>query len=202
MSEYSREDIQKFLPFMANGSLAERDRKVVETWLQCDPLLREELADLYRLQDVFQHVESSSTGAGMAGLHRLLSKGAAEPGEADQQLVRRLPSFSLTTKKMQHVAALIIGILFIANFATWIHLNDRAGVELASSPETANLVIAFQPKVTEKMLRTVLLELDLQIVAGPSSLGLYRLYGEEPEAALHSLQEKTAVVESVTYANN
>ncbi|PSL17576.1 hypothetical protein [Shimia abyssi] len=200
MVEYSREEIQTLLPFMANGSLDEQDREVIEIWLESDLLLQDELTDLQRLRDAFRATEISSPG--QTGLNRLLSEvGEVEPKVTEKRSFGHLSSLRFKANKAQWVVALLICTLMV-HFGIWMYLRDGARVELASSTETANLIIAFHPKVTEEKMRFVLLELDLQMVAGPSSLGLYRLYSKEPEAALHILKGYTTVVESVTYAND
>ena len=88
-------------------------------------------------------------------------------------------------------ALLVQGVIF------W---RGDIGVGLASGGSKGTITVAFQPDATEREIRDLLTELDLQIVSGPSSLGLYRLKGDGSATALQALMSRGNIVESAENA--
>ena len=84
-------------------------------------------------------------------------------------------------------------------------MYKRQGYTLASAAAPGALVVGFAPDATEERIRSLLVGQDLEIVAGPSALGLYRLDvrdGGDLTAVTAALRAATAIVESVENAAN
>jgi hypothetical protein len=118
----------------------------------------------------------------------------------------------------QAVAAVAVAGFLGQTFWTQI-LASRPGVpggfQMAGAPAVAPpapppaaiaapggvLSVAFAPDATEAAIRALLLEQGLEIVAGPSALGLYVLRADDPEAARAALLAATGLVESADPAD-
>ncbi len=83
------------------------------------------------------------------------------------------------------VAVQAIGIVWLANNALPVNINEQGTSDFRSAgsgitphgatSEARIFSITFSPDTTESSMRGLLLELEAQIVAGPSQLGQYRI---------------------------
>ena len=198
------------LPFHVNGTLTPDEAAEVQAWLAEDDAALAEAEALAAIRAEMQAEEVRSPGEfGLARLMRDVAREqaamAAAPAPAPQQ---RKPWL------WQAVAAValaaFVGQTFVSTQrgaelrqATTNGLDAAARFGLASGREAPAaavpgpvLVVAFAPTATEAEIRALLLAAGVEIVAGPSSLGLYRLGGGDAAEALAVL-EGAAIVESV-----
>ncbi|PIV75917.1 MAG: hypothetical protein COW55_03630 [Rhodobacteraceae bacterium CG17_big_fil_post_rev_8_21_14_2_50_65_11] len=178
------DEVNELLPFRANGTLEGEELVAVEAALAADADLRAELAVLIAIRDTMQAEEAQSPGD--FGLARLLRDVEAEargptPLAANDNVV------SLTRLRIWQVAAavvLAVGIGFtLPQFATSpepVAGRDAEsavgeGYSLASGGETADFTVIFSPDASEREIRALLLDAGVEIVSGPSAIGLYRL---------------------------
>lgn len=197
MTLLDQEEIDALLVFHANGTLKPDERQHVETVMARDPALSDDLSLLQALRAEMQ--EEALPAAGALAQQRLMSAVSRTPQDAAAPLAQ-----TQDTKTQwpfaRMVAVLAVAALVGQNFFAW-RGNDAPAYELASSGTVGDLLVAFQPSATEEMIRQTLLSLDLQIVSGPSSLGLYRLSSEDPQAGQKALAARNDVIESVENAS-
>jgi hypothetical protein len=107
------------------------------------------------------------------------------------------------------VAAQIIGIVWLANSALPVNIGEQGTADFRSTgsgitphgatSEVRIFSVTFSPDTTESSMRGLLLELEAQIVAGPSQLGQYRISVARNRSQLVLLKLRESVfVEQVT----
>ncbi|MAM63007.1 zf-HC2 domain-containing protein [Maritimibacter sp. UBA3975] len=177
----AREDIEALLPFYANGTLSDAERAEVEAALAEDPSLDLELSVLRAMRENLQSEEPGSPGEfGLARLMREVDREArAQP---------RAPARGIPVRFWQVAAALAL----VALVAQSLFLFDSRAPDYRLAGEAdGQIVVAFDPEATEADIRALLNGLGLEIVGGPSALGLYELAdpaGEVTEADLEALR--------------
>lgn len=183
---YSRDDIETLLPFHANGTLEGAERAAVEQALETDADLRADLAALRAIRDTMQAEEAQSPGD--LGLARLMRDIEAEsrtdmaPTAANDNVV---PIARL--RLWQAAAVMVLALGLGLNMVRGPDMPDaggdmardaapaaQEGFSLASGTE-ADFTVIFAPDATEAAIRALLLEAGVEIVNGPSALGLYGL---------------------------
>lgn len=95
------------------------------------------------------------------------------------------------------VQAAVIGTLLSRESAQQVPLTGEPGIFVAAN--MAVFTVAFKPQADEQAIRELLNRANAQIVAGPTSLGLFRIAvpREGAAAAMVILSTIPAVVESV-----
>jgi hypothetical protein len=68
----------------------------------------------------------------------------------------------------------------------------------ASSSAAANLQIVFKPEATERQMRELLRASGVEIVAGPSALGVYQARATDAAKAVAELGAASALIESAS----
>ncbi|WP_127109242.1 hypothetical protein [Pararhodobacter zhoushanensis] len=188
----SPEEIALDLPFLINGTLSEADKAEIESLMAEDALLAAEHDALAAIRSEMQAEEIRSPGAfGLARLMRDVGR------ESEATVPTRAPSRSWMWQAVAAVA--VVGLL-----AQTFYQRDTGESEtryaLASADMPGALVVSFAPDATEETIRMLLVGQDLEIVAGPSALGLYRLDvvdGGDLTAAAAALRRAPQIVESV-----
>ncbi len=156
----TRDEVSALLPFLANGTLEEAERAEVESAVAGDPALQAELTTLQAIRTTMQAEEDFSPGE--MGLARLMRD---IPKDEPQKRVNRPWIW-------QAAAAVLLAV--IVGQAVLLDRDGPGGFELAGG-EDAPITAAFAADTPEADLRALLLSAGVEIVAGPSALGLYRL---------------------------
>ncbi len=165
----------ELLPWLANGTLAGPERETVKRHVDACAECQAELALLQSLRSTLQS-EALPAGGGELGLQRLLRQVKKRPGSA--------PRWWLPAAL---AASLVIGVQTVM-------LLQRAPEESLYAPLSGPRVgegvlqIEFMPEAREADLRSLLRELGLRIVDGPSAVGLYRL-AVEPGRDLQQVKQ-------------
>ena len=181
-------EIEELLPWHAAGTLSRRDSQRVEEALARDPelarryaLVREELGETILLNETL--------GAPSArAMETLFAKIDAEPARkpaVSLNLGARVAEFfaSLTPRTLAWSAtAAAIAILLQAGLIATIVLKSQSpgGYETASAPSTdpgvgAFTIIRFAPQASSDDITKFLDANKLQIAAGPTAGGLYKV---------------------------
>ncbi|MFV1878023.1 hypothetical protein [Nioella sp.] len=201
----SYQDIHELLPFRANGTLEGADLAAVDAALAEDADLRAELAALTAIRATMRAEEVASPGEfGLARLMRDVDAEArvAAPVAANDNVV---PLSRLRIWQVAAAVVLAVGIGFnLPQIGPGSAPMERAesepaGFTLASGGAAADFTVVFAPDATEAELRALLLEAGLEIVSGPSALGIYGLGlidAEMSDAAFAALSA-SAIVEDV-----
>lgn len=171
-SPEERRAIEDLLPFYANGSLVGSERARVEAALADDEGLRAELQFLESLRRSVKHnAEAQAHSTGELGERRLLKR------------IRQERRRERVQRAWRPALAMAAGLALLAQTFLISSLQgdlDELGMLGAVS---GDIQIRFVPEATEADLRALLLELDAQIVDGPSVIGLYHLDVAELEAS-------------------
>lgn len=192
----SSSDLHELLPFYVNGTLSAEERARVEEALTDDAELRVALEETRRLYtDMRSEPAPRSADTNLARLMRAIDR---TPQDAVSTTTDTRPEPRRTNGPILKLAlAASLVALLVQGFVFW---RGDIGVGLASGNDKGTLTVAFQPDATESEIRALLTELDLQIVSGPSSLGLYRLKGDGSATALQALMSRGNIVESAENA--
>ena len=210
----SREELDLDLPFLVNGTLTPDEAAELEALLAQDPPLAAERDALAAIRVGMQAEEVRSPGE--FGLARLLRDAGRDDGRDGGRdgaggLGGSTPARAPSRVWMWQAAAAVavVGLL-----AQTLLLRDSgapgqdgyvlAGARLAPD-QAAALVVGFVPSATEGQIRDLLLDAGVEITAGPSALGLYRLgpvEGVDPSDAAEALRAAPDIVESVENAEN
>ena len=206
----TNEHIHELLAFRANGTLEGEDLAMVEAALEADADLRAELAALTAIRSTMQAEEVQSPGD--FGLARLMRDVEAErsaapaPAAANDNVV---PLMRLRIWQVAAAVVLAVGIGFnLPQFGPATAPMDSAEAPMAAptgftlaSGETAqaDFTVSFAPDATEAEIRGLLLDAGLEIVSGPSALGLYGLAAMDDAAtdAAFEMLSGSAIVEDV-----
>ncbi|GAB4355649.1 MAG: hypothetical protein Kow006_22200 [Gammaproteobacteria bacterium] len=165
MPELTRRQFEELLPAYVNGTATGEERAQVDAYLERHPDARGELQWVVALRQGMQRLGEGG-GPGELGWRRLKRDVSRE--------TRRKNGAGVAWWKPAMAAALLVIVVQTAL------LVDLAGTETAYQPlgggsDGVTLQIRFQPEATEAQIRQLLRELDAELVAGPSAIGLYRL---------------------------
>ncbi len=191
--------VEELLPFYANGSLSSEEKTSVEHGLKHNPELAEELEFLTRLRTQMQETPQEKS-PGELGWKRLEKMIRVEKQKSDwfSQLAARVSDQD--NKAWRAVALAACLLLMVQTVHVW-QSPQQDLTAASSSVEGAAITIMFAPNASEKDIRELLVTLDLQIVEGPSALGVYQLSAEgDIEQKLEVLRARKDIVESAQKA--
>lgn len=188
----SREDAEMLLPFLANGTLEGDELAQVQEAVENDAALAAELSVLQGVRKSMQD-QDVAFSPGEMGLARLMRD--IEPHQQRSVPVNR--------PYIWQIAAAVLLAVVIGQ-AVLLPTADRSGpgYELAGGGQ-ATFTIAVRPDTTEAALRTLLLEAGVEIVSGPSAIGLYGLAvleGTVVDDARDRLRAATNIIETLDEA--
>lgn len=161
--------LEELLPWYVNGTLDGEEESRVRRLVETDAQSARDAEILRRVRDVVRSQEFGSPGE--LGLRRLQASIHNEPGGRD---------FSSGTGRVRWwrpalaaAAALVIVIQAVMLLNLWRQPGEYhpAGAE----PERPVIQLEFVPGASEEQMRRLLTRLDVEIVAGPSSVGVYRV---------------------------
>lgn len=193
----SRDEIVLDLPFFVNGTLTDAERAEVEALMAEDARVAAEVEALSAIREGMQAEDIRSPGDfGLARLMRDVGREGAGPATLKDPVQAPARGWAWKIAAAVAMAALVGQTLYLNRPG-----NDR--FELAGAAETGALLVSFAPGASEEAIRNLLVGSDLEIVGGPSALGLYRLdvvEGGDLAAATSALRAAADIVESVENA--
>lgn len=219
------ERVRELLPWHVRGALEDEDRSFMELWLAENlskhPDIEAEMAWLKKTASQLQQLAQPEPALAEAGLKALMQRidlDKGEPGAPSRAtalapstplaeritgwvtalLGVRLPALALSLTFVLVVQIGVIGALVFTTPASQVPLGS-ASAPISALPGQVLLTVAFKPTASEAAMRGVLANAQLQIVAGPSALGLYTLAvaRDHVDSAILQLRQASAVVESV-----
>jgi len=195
----TRDDLALLLPFHVNTTLDADERAAVEAWLAEDPEAADEAETLAAIRRDLQAEHVTSPGEfGLARLMRDIGREGAAP--ATPAAAPKAANLVQRPWLWQAVAAVAVaGFIGQALLTGGERESDlRYGLAGAEADmAAASLTVAFVPEATEAQIRDLLVGLGVEIVSGPSSLGLYGLSAVDPAEAAAALRAAADIVESV-----
>lgn len=204
----AREDIRHELPFWVNGTLDAETHAAVGAAIAADPVLAAEARALAAIRAGMQAEPQRSPGE--FGLARLMRDiGAAERAGGGSGGGQK-PFWS---RPGLWQAAAAVAMLALVGQGLWLRATPgsdgtQAGFDLAGAVVAdADFRVAFAPGASEAAMRQLLLDAGVEIVAGPSALGLYTLAvvsgdGDEDRVQARAILDAAPdVIESVEDAD-
>lgn len=156
----TRDEAEALLPFLANGTLEGAERAEVESIVMADPGLQADLAALRAIRSTLQQEQEYSPGElGLARLERSID------AETTHRRMRPLA---------WQIAAAVLLAVVVAQ-AAWQFRGPGTGDYRLAGAQTPAFTVAFRASATEAELRDLLQAAGVEIVSGPSALGLYGL---------------------------
>lgn len=165
----------ELLPWVANQTATEEERREVEAYLEEDPDARHELEFVEKLRAGVK-AAGSDTSPGELGLARLRRRIAED---------RRAGATSPSGIRWWQAAAIAATVLVAVQAAFLFGPIDEDGQLItATGPglDGPTIQVTFVAEAREAAIRELLLDLGLEIVEGPSAVGVYRL-SVEPDVA-------------------
>ncbi|GAK46611.1 conserved protein [Tepidicaulis marinus] len=171
---------------------ASEEEKAVAAALLADEETREaakaEEAFLKALKSGVSEGAEDMMSPGAMGLQRLLRDIRAEKQDAGNGF-----SFAALPKAGRAFAvAASLALAVITGFTAARITGEEGSYRTAGLSEAGTLQVIFEPSAAEGEIRALLLEHDLEIVEGPSALGVYRLAQRGAQA--QALEELRAVL--------
>ena len=177
------------LPWYANGTLEDGERRAVESHLAACSRCREELSACRSLGELLQQAPGVAPAPHPAHLARILEKIGDHERAAWQSPLESLRNLLTATPRPVRWA-LVAQLVLILGFvglglglslhrqpptapASYRTLSDAPAATSATSAPSSRLRVVFAPGTTEQEIRDLLLGIRGQIVSGPSSLGVY-----------------------------
>jgi len=176
------------LPWYANGTLEDGERRTVESHLAACSRCREELSACSGLGELLRQVPENAPAPHPAHLARIMEKIGDHERAAWQSPLESLRNLLTATPRpvrwalaAQLVLVLVLGLSLGLNRllvhrpaqpapTTYQTLSDGPAT---SAVPSSRLRVVFAPGTTEQEIRGLLLGIRGQIVSGPSSLGVY-----------------------------
>ena len=199
----SHDKINALLPWYANGTLADDERKCVKDHVRACLACRLELK---KERDLHELVQSSPTvnvtpEDGFERLSRRLDDHARGGRRAPLELFAGAMRFSAAAVVLLAVAGVLLWLTVLQPVA----LDDSNYMTLTSESESAGteLDIVFAADISEPKLRALVTEIDGSIVSGPTAVGRYRIRlhdGAIDEAHLTDLIRTLSNDERVRFA--
>lgn len=183
----TRDEIEALLPFWVNGTLSGEERAAVAKALKEDEALAAEARALSAIRTRMQAEDVRSPGE--FGLARLMREVKAQGAIA--------PRSAWGSAGLWQVAA--AAMLAVALAAVFLS-NPQGGGDYRLAGEAPAFTVSFADSATEAEIRDTLLAAGVEIVSGPSALGLYGLTPLpeiDPGEAAAVLGSATAIVTSI-----
>lgn len=192
----SREEAEQLLPFLANGTLEGDELIAMQEAVAQDPSLAAELSALRAIRQTMQSEEIGTT-PGEFGLARLMRDVGKEEQPAS------IAPQAVTRSRIWQIAAALLMAVVIGQAVLLSGTGDSGGGFELAGAGGADLTVAFAPDAPEAAIRTLLLDAGVEIIGGPSALGLYQLQlleGASLDEAEGLLRAAGDIVESVDRA--
>lgn len=188
------ENLTELLPLYLNDQLSASDTEVVRQALEEDDALQQELTFLQSIKDSIKKEDISSPAD--LGWMKLKRDIAAEQKGAEQIAMSAAESKKPGWWKTAAVAA-SIALVVQSGFLVQQYATQPEAYQLLSGEELRQaLKVKFNAGVSESDIRALLLNLQGNIVKGPSAVGIYHIHFEDKQKAMTRL----AASEVVEYA--
>jgi len=188
-ADIDRTRLYELLPWYVNGTLSREEEREVRELIDQDEEAERQAAMLHRVRSAVRDREFGLPGE--LGLRRLRAS-----LDAEQPVGGGKPGLPRWLKVAAAAALAVIlvqaGLLLDTRYAPEGY--EPAGV----APGRPVIQLRFEADARESAIRRLLVDLRLEIVAGPSSVGVYRVAPASDDVdigqALNRLRERTEIV--------
>ncbi|MEP3244432.1 MAG: hypothetical protein ABJN40_20045 [Sneathiella sp.] len=189
MSDMSKDELDKLLPFYVNGTLDGEEKTAVEQRLAEDPAFDAEKCYLEALRSKVKELEIEGS-PGELGLARLQASIQKEMATAEVHTPAPEQDNVVQGWWRPVAVAACIAVAVLSSGQIHTAFNDD-GLTTASGGSGSGpvLQIFFDEAATEKTIRMLLVKKKLNIIEGPTAVGFYRveLTGNQGDAVLQAL---------------
>jgi hypothetical protein len=185
-------EIIELLPWYANATLAEDERRVVESHLAECPECAREVAGLAKLQKSIIEIGNQTPASSSMALNRAMAeienyeRSRVQPAPARGIWERLSSSLGGWWKPTPMLARAVIAVQLavVLGFAAVIfyqhsQINQNDVYTTSSGPSgdknNTRIAVGFNQAATEQEIRQAVLAVHGKIIDGPSALGLYTL---------------------------
>lgn len=199
----NNEELDKLLPWYANNTLGEDEKRAVEAYLKESESARQELALIKNMaEQIKQEPQSEVSELAWRRLKKQIQAEQVKPSPSADKAKAAMPSWAASLG----VAAMLVIALQLTFVFQPTQENAIDAELLSSMPETITephwlLQLAFEPTATWSDITATLEHVNGVIIDGPSSIGLIRAAiprenarFEESQALLGWLKTQPAVV--------
>ncbi|MGL4231958.1 MAG: hypothetical protein ACRCWJ_11400 [Casimicrobium sp.] len=197
------------IPFLLNGTLPESEREALKAAIAAEPALARELELHKRIREaVNQSAVVPSRSSLPQFLNRLAAESQREVNNASgnvQTIQRKVVPLAneVASRRGWKIAFALAASLVVIQAAMLAPLLKQTTATMeplsgASSAVAANLQLTFKADATEKQIRELLRANGVEIVAGPSALGVYQARASDATKAQSALSAQTSVIDSAT----
>jgi len=176
LSEEQERKFEEMLPWLLNGSLNESERKELESALSQSEKLRKEKALLLLLQQQVKQQE-------MPDVPLEFSWQKIKRQIADEKKQLKKDSNKNNEKKWRYIGIAASVLLVIQSSSLLVNWNqEELYVPLSSSSSNSRtnaalFTMQFVDEATALDIQQVLRQYHLNVISGPSSIGLYQISG-------------------------
>lgn len=175
-------DIETMLPVYVNGKLSAEDSKKVEEAMDEDVSIKAEIEFLRHLCNAVKEEEIESPSAwGLARLRRSVKK-----------VQTSSQGIALWWKPIAVAASLAFVLQTGYLLFNQVTIDDTY-TPLSTYGLENTIQVVFMETVTEAQIRSLLSEVEGQIVDGPSASGVYRISAKDLESALILLKNSDLI---------
>jgi len=200
LSQEQEREFEEMLPWLLNGSLNESERKELESALSQSEKLRKEKALLLLLQQQVKQQEMPDVP-----LEFSWQKMKRQIADERNQLKK---DSNNNEKKWRYIGIAASLLLVIQSSSLLVNWNqEELYVPLSSSSSNSRtnaalFTIQFVDEATALDIQQVLRQYHLNVISGPSSIGLYQISGptdsiNEAEKILAQLKSRSDVIAHV-----
>jgi anti-sigma factor RsiW len=198
------------IPFLLNGTLSASARAELQAAIAAEPALARELELQRKIREA---VNQSAAVPHRSTLPQFLNRLAAESQrEVNQSNASNVKGLQRSVTPLSSVVAsqsrrgwkiafaVAASLVQAAMLAPLLNQGSSTLEPLsgASTSANANLQIVFKPEATERQIRELLRANGVEIVAGPSALGVYQARATDAAKASAQLGAATTLIESAS----
>ncbi len=195
------------IPFLLNGTLPAADRDALQAAIAAEPALAREV-ELHKA--IREAVNNSAAVPHRSSLPQFLNRLAAE-SQRDVNLAENVKPLQRTvtplageiaSRRGWKIAFALAASLVVIQAAVLAPLLKQTSPTLeplsgaSAAAASANLQLTFKPNATEKQMRELLRANGVELVAGPSALGVYQARASNAASAASQLKASGIVDEA------
>lgn len=174
MSEYEKQELDQLLPFYVNGTLEGSDKEAVEKRLREDEAFDQERMILEALRTKVKEQEVGES-PGELGLARLKADIKSTTADVSPKVVAANDNSVQSWWRSVAIAACVALAVLGGGQIQTAYVDQGLTTASGEAHSGPVLQIFFEETTTEKAIRSLLQQNQLNIIEGPTAMGFYRV---------------------------